>query len=345
MIDYLIVTHIPVFYKINLYNEISKERKIFVLFVSDNTGQKRSIDFTGLHNAVFDYECINYGNFEHRNKIKSIFKLVNKIRLLSFKKIIISGWDLPEFWVSVFMVKKRKNCLALESTINESIISGVKGYIKKLFLNRISHVFASGKMHAKLIHNLNYRGKVSLTYGVGIINKPLLNKKVYKEFHKRFVFIGRLSPEKNLSDTILVFNNQPDIELQIYGSGPQENYLKSIAGNNISFMGSIANSQLQGVFNNVDFLLLLSKSETWGLVVEEALYFGVPVILSDTCGASELINDGVNGFILPINNLKDKLNSLLIDFMEDSESFNLSIDKNFIDEKDETQVKVYFLKN
>lgn len=45
MYDYLIVTHIPAFYKINLYNELSKKLKIFVVFIASNTDEKRADDF------------------------------------------------------------------------------------------------------------------------------------------------------------------------------------------------------------------------------------------------------------------------------------------------------------
>lgn len=341
MIDYLIVTNIPVFYKINLYNEISKRRNLYVLFIADNTEQKRSNDFIGLQNATFKYECLNLGSFESRNKLKSLILLFNAIKLLSFKKIIISGWDLPEFWLIAFLVKKEKNCFALESTLHESKTNGLKGIVKKIFISRISKVFATGNAHLALLQKLGYKRKYCLTQGVGIINKPVINIRPKKSLSRKFVFIGRLSPEKNLTDIISVFNNHINIELFIYGVGSLENTLKNIAKDNIKFMGSIANNQIEEVFYNTDFLILPSKSETWGLVVEESLYFGVPVVISESCGAAELIKNNLNGFVFSIGEFKIKLDSLL----QDIENVVCNISKensiDLINKKDENQVRCY----
>ena len=119
MYDYIIVTHIPAFYKVNLYNEMAKSLNILVLFISSNTNEKRSDDFIILNNAKFKYKVLFDGNFQERNVYHNIKNLQEILKKLSFKKILVSGWDLKEFWYLVFTTAKEKNCLALESTIKE----------------------------------------------------------------------------------------------------------------------------------------------------------------------------------------------------------------------------------
>ena len=234
MYDYIIVTHIPNFYKVNLYNELSKNLKILVLFTAKSTSEKRSDDFITLDKSEFEYRLLYDGNYEERNVLSNIISIRKILKESNYKRILVSGWDTKEDWYSVFSNIKAKNCLALESTINESSITGIKGVLKKLFLSRISRILASGSLHNNLLEKLNYNGEVKITRGVGIINKPDLSI-FERQYNKRYVFIGRLSSEKNIEMLIDTFNNLQDYTLTVIGTGPLENELKNKA-KKISFL-------------------------------------------------------------------------------------------------------------
>lgn len=340
MYDYLIVTHIPAFYKINLYNELSKKLKIFVIFIASNTNEKRADDFVILEKVKFEYQVLFDGNFQDRNVINNIWELKKILKKITFRKLLLSGWDLKEFWYLVMTNSKSKNCLALESTINESRTDGIRGFIKKIFLSRISTVYASGKLHVALLNNLEYKNDIKITKGVGIINKPSFES-INKEYKKRFLFIGRLSSEKNLMLLIKIFNNLPEYTLTLIGTSNQEQELKNIANSNIVFVGQVENSNLQWYFTNNDMFILPSISEPWGLVVEEALYFGLPVIVSKNCGASELIEDGVNGYILDFNNIENIRKKLLNINNEIYQKLLSGVKRYSINHKDDIQIESY----
>ena len=295
MYDYLIVTHIPAFYKINLYNELAKRLKIFVIFISSDTSQKRSNNFSSVNDALFGYEVLYQGDFQTRKIFKNILAIKTILSRVKFKRILVSGWDLPEFWYIAFTSKKIKNCLALESTIFESSYKGLKGFIKKIFLSRISTVFASGSLHCDLLKALNFQGEVKVTNGVGIINKPEFIK-TQKKFSGRFLYIGRIVDIKNLKFLVEIFNDMPNFTLTIIGVGEQQEFLRSFSNKNIIFRGAVENKLIGAEFAKNDVFVLPSLIEPWGLVVDEALYFGLPVLISDRCGSSELIKNGINGF-------------------------------------------------
>lgn len=59
-----------------------------------------------------------------------------------------------------------------------------------------------------------------------------------------------------------------------------------MAKSNITFLGQINNRELYKFYRDADVFILPSKSETWGLVVEEALNNGTPVIVSDKVGCA-----------------------------------------------------------
>lgn len=338
MYDLVIVTHLPSFYKVRLYNEISKKLKVFVIFVGKSSVQ-RTTDFLEF-DTEFDSITLSPGAFETRKILSSFLCLYNILRNLQFSRLLVSGWDLPEYWFLAFIIRKKKLSLALESTILESKATGFSAMIKRLFLSRISTVLASGSLHEKLLKALNYQGEVVITKGVGLIKKHSVfsPERIYQ---KKFLFLGRLAPEKNLITAIQVFNELPEFELTIAGNGPSLTELSKVAKTNVSFLSHVPNEKVFELISNHDFLLLPSSREPWGLVIEESLYCGRPVIISSNCGSVDLVKDGINGYIFnPHSPLE--LKSILMTINDEKfQKLIGNISQEYIDEKDRDQVKAY----
>ena len=133
--DYVFVTHLPAFYKINLYNKLAENLAIFVIFISDSS-KIRTQDFTQAAPYQFDYKTVNQLPFEGRNKLYSGLAFIQILQGLKFKKIVLGGWDLVEFWLAWLMLPKEKLAVAIESSIHESQITGLKFWVKKLFISK-----------------------------------------------------------------------------------------------------------------------------------------------------------------------------------------------------------------
>lgn len=337
--DYVIVTHLPAFYKVNLYNEMASRMKLLVIFLGDNTLETRSGDFAGLDTAIFSYVFVHHGHFEQRNKWLTSLRLLKIIWGVQYNKLIVGGWDLPESWVLAFASLTKKNALALESGI-ESITNGVKGWLKRIFLTRLGTVFASGEAHKAVVRRLGFRGDVFVTLGVGIINKPpYVSAK--REYQAKYLYIGRMSHEKNVDTLLSAFAQLHGATLTCVGVGPELASLQASAPKNVTFLGSVDNAGIKNLCLTHDFLILPSLKEPWGLVVEEALYFGLPVIASELCGAAELIKYGKNGFVLNMRDL-ETLTSLIRSI--DSEFYSnlvATVDIELINLKDEQQIASY----
>lgn len=339
MYDLLIITHLPSFYKVRLYNEISKKLKIYVIFIGEGSVQRTS-DFTQ-EERLFDYEVLNKHQFESRPKISSILKLLKIVRSKDFNKLLLCGWDLPEYWILAFTHVRSRLILALESTLVESRITGFRGVIKRIFLSRITCVLASGSLHKALLDILKFKGRILLTKGVGLIKKYDYETQT-KTYEKKFLFLGRLSPEKNLERLIEVFNDLRDHQLTIIGNGPLKETISQKSKTNIRILDHVPNDQIGLWIRGSDFLILPSLSEPWGLVVEEALYFGRPVIVSSHCGVAELVIHNKNGFVFNPINVSD-LKRLILSITNDTFQELLKMTgPKYIDSKDEDQVSAYF---
>lgn len=336
--DFIFVTHLPAFYKVNLYRELSKRFRIFVVFVGQASGE-RSADFTP-GNIAFEHSFLSTGRYEERCRLLTVARLARILLTKRSRRICVNGWELIEFWLAIFLSRRGQLALSLESTVYESSTTGTRGLVKRLFLKRISTVFASSVSARDLLRRLDYNGRVLLTHGVGLIHKPEVRPEPLPVYQKRFIFIGRLVPVKNLHEIVRIFHQLPDYHLTIAGDGPLERELRALASSNISFVGHIANSDLPGFICKYNFLILMSVSETWGLVVEEAMHCGIPVIVSRNCGVSEMVDSGKTGFVIEPG--ESSLRSLLPSITpEIHERITARLRAVPTHEKDEKQLKAY----
>ena len=124
---------------------------------------------------------------------------------------------------------------------------------------------------------------------------------------KRAIAVGRLSPEKQFQDIIVawkqVLEKHPDWTLDIYGEGKERPQLEKL----IKGKGLEGKVTLKGLTTNVkqelldcSFLVMSSRYEGFPMTLLEAATCGVPMI-SYNCpsGPSEIIRDGVNGYLVP----------------------------------------------
>lgn len=332
----LIITNLPAFYKVNLFNEINKTKKIYIIFTGEDS-IKRDEAFL---NQTITFDYINLGKL---SKIKKIFKIIKIIKSTKYTELIIGGWNQIYYWLSIFISDKQKNALIIESSQYESVTVGSKGFIKRLFLFRINKVYASGESQIAVIKNLNFKGKIVKTKGVGLSNKIMQPIYESRDIVKNFLYVGRLSEEKNLLLLIEVFNNLPHLQLSIIGSGSQEEELKSLAKNNINFLGLVNNHLLSSFYQKNDVFILPSISEPWGLVVEEAMNNGLPVILSDKVGCSAEIVDEKKGLIFIFNDKEDLISKIII--MQNIDFYNnlrYNVSKINFDEIANHQIESYY---
>jgi glycosyltransferase involved in cell wall biosynthesis len=107
----------------------------------------------------------------------------------------------------------------------------------------------------------------------------------YNEDDFILMYIGKFEPNKNLKDLILKFNNSK-IYLLLVGNGPLESDLREVSSTNIKFIPFQNQSILPVVYRLANCVVLNSKSETWGLIMNESLASGIPVFASEKCGGA-----------------------------------------------------------
>jgi len=131
-----------------------------------------------------------------------------------------------------------------------------------------------------------------------------------------FLCVGRQVERKNFHTVIKSFSNflqnNPDFpyELIMVGDGPErwrlEALVKPAHKDKIHFLPFLDEYQLRELYQGAAFFIMPSMSEQWGLVVNEAMASGCPIIISRQCGcANTLVQDNINGFYFDTHNKKE----------------------------------------
>jgi glycosyltransferase involved in cell wall biosynthesis len=135
--------------------------------------------------------------------------------------------------------------------------------------------------------------------------------------------VARLIPKKQplfLLDAFRRLRRRRRCCLLLVGSGQLEGKIRQAIQRaripDVCLAGFVNQSQITRAYAAADIFTLPSKMhETWGLVVNEAMNFGLPVVVSDKVGcASDLIHEGINGFVVSANDsseLVDRLGALV----------------------------------
>lgn len=118
--------------------------------------------------------------------------------------------------------------------------------------------------------------------------------------HFTIGFVGRLSPEKNVRALVelaraLLAGGESRFRFTVIGEGSERAWLQDHL-RNAEFPGILKGMDLATAFANMDTFVFPSVTDTFGLVILEAMSSGVPVIVSPETGARAGVQDGVDGF-------------------------------------------------
>ena len=156
------------------------------------------------------------------------------------------------------------------------------------------------------------------------IDPDLFNLVSHQGQARQLLFIGRLASVKGLpillESLAQLKPNYPDLCLTVIGDGPEKDYLQQMVKelnieNQVKFVGYQSQESVRNYLQQTEIFVLSSFAEGLPVVLMEAMAAGVPVIATQIAGVSELVDNGVNGYLVPPGNvaaLTEKIEKLIV---------------------------------
>jgi len=272
-----------------------------------------------------------------KNKIYKLVKLykISKRILMREKFDIISVQDTYYIALIAYFLS-RKHKIGLEIQVHGfEKFSGLRKALAKYILPRANSIrCVSQRLKRELILNFKIEEE-KITVVPVYVEPKIVEYKREKNSDENFIFltVGRLVKVKNISMQIEamaeVIKKYPKSELWIIGDGKEKENLKFKIKNlnlesNIKLLGWQEN--LDKFYNQADAFLLTSNYEGWGMVVIEAAFNKLPIIMTSVGCADEVIKNNISGIIMP-NRDKNKLLEAMVKIIEDK-NLRINIGRN-----------------
>ena len=198
---------------------------------------------------------------------------------------------------------------AIKITNDERIYNIVDAYMK-WFYNLSTQVLVPTNEYINILKHRGYnmtntdifrRGLDLSKYNMGTLKEDYRNDSI------NMFYAGRISKDKNLEflfniATKLHKRSPYKFTLYIAGDGPDFHmYKEKYAREYIKFLGRIDYNELPDLYRKTHLFLFPSTTDTFGMAVLEAQSSGVPAIVSHIGGPKEIVQNGVTGYVLPVN--------------------------------------------
>lgn len=272
---------------------ILQEPANYTLDIVKNIYEPRGVDYAFL-NATSKASDMALGV---EMGYKGIFCTLKK-----YDALVINGYTgarcLLAIWLNILFFKKP---MAIDSD-TELRISGdkLKRLFKSLWLHflftrKYCYGFAGGNYGHKDLFRYYGMSEERIFLMPMMVNNAKYSRNSILDSHRpfRFGYLGRLVSIKQVDKVIVALPKE--CELHVVGDGEERATLEMIAiGKKIFFHGRAFGKEKIRLLHSFDSLVLYSSSEPWGLVVNEALASGIPVIVSDRVGARKDLVEGEN---------------------------------------------------
>ncbi|GEM_PF-830833 len=241
-------------------------------------------------------------NVEAGDMVNRLFAYLRIVKRSSIEVVIIPGYSHPEYVIYALINRllRVKTILFAESWYpNKWWID----YFKRLFLNWfVDGLFVSGSRAKDFFHKRLKQPLAKIMTGYSVVDNAHFEttRASQADFKSKdyIVCVARYSPEKDLMTLIKAYRNSKTYRryaLWLVGDGPLRHELRTFIGADkewILLKGWLSYEALPQVYQNALLCVLSSSFEPWGLVVNEAMAAGVPVICSEACGCvADLIKD------------------------------------------------------
>ena len=325
-------TNIPSPYRVEFFNELGRNCDLTVVFERNASAER---DRSWTNNKFISFKGIILKGINIGVDKSLSINALKFIQKDKYDHIVISNPLTPTGIIAMKFMQAKK--------IPYSILSdggfpknghGIKEKIKRYILSGASLYFSTASIHDQyyLLYGAKFKDIVRypftslrtsdvLKVNLQKTEKEKLRNLLGMKEKKIIISVGRFTHGKGF-DVLLKACSKLDEDTGVYiiGGQPTQEYIKEILKlklKNIHFLEFMSKKELSKYYSAADLFVLPTRGDVWGLVINEAMAHGLPIITTNKCIAGlELVENGQNGYIIPVDNeeeLIEKMNELMKD--------------------------------
>lgn len=323
----LFISNIPSPYRVNFFNELGKSCDLTVLFEKAASGER---DDSWKRFEADNFNAVILKGISVRTDsafCPQVVKYISK----EYDHIVVTNFSNPTGIVAIAHMKLHKIPYEIESDGGfPKDGKGLKEKLKKWLISGATRWFSTSTMHDQ--YYLQYGAKKE-----GIVRYPFtslyekdilkdnvdkigLRKKLGITERKVIICVGQYIYRKGIDLLIKASDGlSSDIGIYIVGGKPTDEYLKLKEAHHnakIHFVYFMPKSELFKYYQAFDLFVLPTREDIWGLVINEAMANGLPVITTNKCIAGLELVDDENGALIntdSVDEIIENVNRILRD--------------------------------
>ncbi len=319
----LFLTNYPSPYRVDFFNMLGQHVDLTVAFTEKPEEQSHrsekwfNKDYSGFH-AVFLIEKLHISKL---TVCKDVIPLLHN----QFDFIILGGYSSGTQMFAIEYMRAKKIPFVIEA--DGGIIekeSKIKCWIKRHLIGSAVAWLSSGKQATSYFLHYGAKSERIFLYPFSSLKEiDIKSAKMTEESNnsKQFarmtlriqeprmiLFVGQVIYGKGIDLLLQAAKNLPDdIAVMIVGGKPSEEYLSlkhELNLNHVYFEDFKEKQDLAQYYMAADLFVMTTRKDVWGLVINEAMSYGLPIVSTDRCvAAMELVENNVNGLIVPADDI------------------------------------------
>lgn len=251
---------------------------------------------------------------ETTNPLRLIYRLISALRSSQPDVILVAGYFRISMIFALLwgIIHKKKVILFSESTEIDSERNQLKEYLKKIIVSLYSSALVGGKPQQRYLEKLGMKPD-AIFLGYNVVGNDIFFPSKIRRLPRPikthyFLAVNRFIPKKNLAFLVSAYSEYRETasdafwDLILCGDGELRQSIQTQVSSlrlekHIHFPGFLQQNELLPYFAHATCFIHASTHEQWGLVVNEAMAAGLPVLVSKRCGCAEdLVLNNINGF-------------------------------------------------
>jgi glycosyltransferase involved in cell wall biosynthesis len=271
------------------------------------------------------------GFFQYSCNVLTLDEVGRRILTDPYDLLLICSWDTPiyrKFAASATGRSIRVLCMDNQWRRTPRQFLGIAAF-RLCLRNLFDFAFVAGPRQAVFAHHLGFQVSRIIEGHYSCDESAFRWNPCHSHSNSSFLFAGRLVEEKGIDVLAGAWarfceeHQSSPWRLTIAGTGPQLAVLRGLP--RLDLLGFVQPAELPAVMRKAAALVLPSRFEPWGIVVHEAATSGLPLIVSNRCGATDyFLCPGLNGYLISPDSI-DALLDALNKFVKLSPSDRLSM--------------------